>query len=172
MGESKDHAIFTRVSVREFTHEAVSDDNVDSLVRAAMAAPSAGNQQPWEFYLTRDEDMRKRLSECSPYAKAAAKAPLAIVPCMRTGDGLRFPEYAEQDMGACLENILLEATALGLGAVWLGIYPEEDRVRAVSEAMGIRDDLKPFGIIAVGHPAEDISPRSAKRFDPERLHWV
>ncbi len=114
--------IFKRASVRRFTDDPMTDDEVRALLRAGMAAPSGGNQQPWEFYVVRDRATLQLLSEASPYAKPAAGAACAIVPCMRT-EGLRFPEIAVQDMGACVENILLEAVDLGFGAVWMGIAP-------------------------------------------------
>lgn len=166
-----DDAIFTRVSVRDFTDETVTDDQIDRLMKAAMAAPSAGNQQPWEFVITRDETTKSKLAESSPYAKPAGKADVVIVPCIRKND-LRFPENAPLDMSACAENILLEAATLGLGAVWLGVYPEEDRMRAVAEAIGASDDAEPFALIAIGHPKEEIPPRSANRYEPERIRWV
>ena len=113
-------AIFTRVSIREFTDEPVSDEQVERLMEAAMAAPSAGNQQPWEFVLTRDPQVKEQLAACSPYAHPASKCDLVIVPCISGGEK-RFEGCVPLDMSACAENILLEAQTLGLGAVWLGI---------------------------------------------------
>lgn len=169
--ETMDDAIFTRVSVREFTDEALTDDEIEKLMRAAMAAPSAGNQQPWEFFLTRDETIKEKLSTCSHYAKPAAKADVVIIPCTKSTE-LRFPPCAPLDMSACVENILLEAAALNLGSVWLGVYPEEDRMDAVAEAAGIPGDYSPFALIALGHPTDEIPPRSARRYEPERIHWI
>ena len=97
-------AIFKRASVRRFTDDPMTDDEVRAVLRAGMAAPSGGNQQPWEFYVARDRATLQLLSEASPYAKPAAGAACAIVPCMRT-EGLRFSEIAVQDMSACVENI-------------------------------------------------------------------
>ena len=128
-------AIFTRVSIREFTDEPVSDEQIERLVKAAMAAPSAGNQQPWEFVLTRDPQVKEALAACSPYAHPAGKCDLVIVPCVSGGEK-RFEGCVPLDMSACAENILLEAQSLGLGAVWLGIYPEQDRIDAVTEVIG------------------------------------
>lgn len=167
-----DDPIFTRTSIRKFTDEPVSDADIEQLMRAAMAAPSAGNQQSWEFVLTRDAALKGALAECSPYAKPAAGADVVIVPCMRTSGEARFPEYAPVDLSICCENILIEAAVLGLGAVWLGIYPEQERMDAVAERIAIPAGCEPFALIAVGHPAEEVPPRSAKRFDPERIHWV
>ena len=164
-------AIFTRVSIRKFTDGAVTKEDIERLMRAAMAAPSAGNQQPWEFFVTRDVDLKLKLSETSPYAKPAAGADVVIVPCLKQGE-MRFPEYGAIDLSACTENILLEAAAMGLGAVWLGVYPEQDRIDAVADCLGNPDGLTPFALIALGHPAEEVSPRSAKRYEPDRIHWV
>ena len=103
------NAIFKRVSVRKFTDEPVAEEHVEKLLRAAMAAPSAGNQQPWEYYVVRDKGVIKKLSECSPYAGCAANAPVVLVPCLRT-EGLRFPELGEIDLAITTENILLDKT--------------------------------------------------------------
>lgn len=164
-------AIFTRVSIREFTNEAVSDEQVERLMEAAMAAPSAGNQQPWEFVLTRDPQVKEALAACSPYAHPAGKCDLVIVPCVSGGEK-RFEGCVPLDMSACAENILLEAQSLGLGAVWLGIYPEQDRIDAVTEVIGGEEGCIPFALIAVGHPKEMLEPRSAKRLDMSRVRWV
>lgn len=164
-------AIFTRVSIRKFTDEGVTEEDVERLMRAAMAAPSAGNQQPWEFFVTRDIELKQKLSETSPYARPAGGAAVVIVPCLKQAE-MRFPEYGAIDLSACTENILLEAAAMGLGAVWLGVYPEQDRVDAVAQCLGNPEGVVPFALVALGHPAEEVPPRSAKRFDPERIHWV
>lgn len=164
-------AIFERASVRRFTEDFVTDDEVRALLRAAMAAPSAGNQQPWEFYVVRDAATLEKLSATTPYAKAAAKAPCAIVACART-EGLRFPECVPQDMSAAIENLLLEAVELGLGAVWMGVAPEVDLVAAVVEVLDVPVGLEPFAIIACGIPADEPTPKGKDRFDEQRIHWV
>ena len=164
--------IFTRTTIRKFTDEKVSEEHIELLMKAAMAAPSAGNQQPWEFILTRDAAVKDALAQCSPFAKPAAAAELVIVACMSKGDDLRFPQYIPQDMGACVENILIEAAALGLGAAWLGIYPERDRMDAVAKCVDIPEGFEAFAIIALGHPGEEFPPRSEKRYEPDRVHWA
>lgn len=167
-----DDPIFERTSIRQFTDEPVSQEQVRQLLFAGMAAPSAGNQQPWEFFVATDADTRTRLSECSPYAHCAAQAPVVIAVCQRE-EGLRFEPCAPQDMSACVENILLEATEQGLGGVWLGIAPEEDRMQAVSAVIGEAcAGSQPFALVAVGHPSESFEPRSAKRLDESRIHWL
>ena len=134
-------------------------------------SPEFGNQQPWEFYVARDRATLQLLSEASPYAKPAAGAACAIVPCMRT-EGLRFPEIAVQDMGACVENILLEAVDLGFGAVWMGIAPEPERMAAVSEIVGAPAGLEPFAIIALGYPESEPCAKGKNRYAEDRVHWL
>ena len=164
-------AIFKRASVRRFTDDPMTDDEVRAVLRAGMAAPSGGNQQPWEFYVARDRATLQLLSEASPYAKPAAGAACAIVPCMRT-EGLRFPEIAVQDMSACVENILLEAVDLGFGAVWMGIAPEPERMAAVSEIVGAPAGLEPVAIVALGYPESEPHAKGKDRYAEDRVHWL
>ena len=161
--------IFERVSIRKYTDQPVSEENILALLRAAMAAPSAGNQQPWEFYVVTNRDKIKALSECSPYAGCLAGAPLCILPCCRT-EGLRVPTLTEIDTSIATEHILLEATSLGLGAVWLAVAPVEERIANVTRALNIPVGLKPFAMVAIGHPAERRAPQD--RFDLSRVHRV
>ena len=165
------NAISQRSSVRQFTDEHVSIDDLEQLMRAAMAAPSAGNQQPWEFFVARDETTRMALAACSPYAAAAKHAPCVIVACQRT-EGLRFPSCAPLDMSAAVENILIEAADLGLGACWMALAPEGDRVAAASVALGSPKDVEPFALIAVGHPEHKPEAKGPSRYDETRVHWI
>lgn len=160
--------IFERVSVRRFTPEPVGAEDEERLLRAAMAAPSARNQQPWEFYVVTSPSVLHELSACSPYAGCLSGAPLGIAVCSRRDCAV--PEYAEIDCSAATENLLLEAVSLGLGAVWLGIAPRRERMGAVREALGIPDDLEPFALVACGHPAEGRPQED--RFDERRVHVV
>ena len=112
--------VFARTSVRAYTDEAVTEEQVERLLRAAMAAPSAMNQEPWEFWVVEGKVQLEALASASPHAKPCAHAALAIVPCLKT-ESLPCPDMAEQDMGAAIENILVETAELGLGAVWQGI---------------------------------------------------
>ena len=162
--------IFKRTSVREYDDAPIGKKKVEKILRAAMQAPSAGNQQPWEFVVVDEPELLDKLSACSPYASPTSRAPLAIVPLMRT-EGLRFGSMREQDMGACVENILLEATKLGIGSVWQAIYPEPDRVALVSTALGLSKDLEPFCIVALGYPADGTLPEQKRRYDAARVHF-
>lgn len=162
------NSIFKRVSVRSYKSQEIEDSKLKLLLRAAMAAPSAGNQQPWEFYVVKDKGVLNQLSVASPFAGCAKKAPVAIIPCYQK-EGLRFSEFAEIDMSICCENILLEATELGLGAVWLGIAPLAERMKTVKEILHIPQNLAAFAIIPVGYPAQEARPQD--RYDEKRIHF-
>ena len=119
--------ICKRVSIRKYESREVEKEKIEKIHRAAMAAPSAGNLQPWEFYAVTDKEKIKALSECSQYSGCAAGAPVVIVPCQRT-EGLWAPEIAQIDMSITTENILLEIVSQGLGGVWLAVAPLPDRI--------------------------------------------
>lgn len=160
--------IFNRASVRSFDGRKVEAEKIELLMKAAMAAPSACNQQPWEFVVVTDPEMLGRLSECSPYAGCLRQAPLGIAVCMRT-EGLRAPDYTQIDASAATENILLEAVHLGLGAVWLGIAPGPERMEAVRQVIAAPETIQPFGLVACGYPDKPVVP--ANRYDPARVHY-
>ena len=161
------NAIFQRASVRSFQSKPVEAEKTELLLKAAMAAPSACNQQPWEFVAVTEPAALQTLAECSPYAGCIASAPLGIVVCMRT-QGLRAPEYAQIDASAATENLLIEAAALGLGAVWLGIAPIEERMENVRRAIGAPKTIQPFCLIACGYPDGPAAPKD--HYDPARIH--
>ncbi len=160
-------AIHTRRSIRQFTDAAVTDEQLEVLLRAAMAAPSAGNQQPWRFVSVRDAATRARLAEATPYASPVGRAPLGIVVLGDTRDN-KHPGFWVQDCSAAVENLLLAAHALDLGAVWIGVHPVEDRSRAVAEIVGAPEGVVPLCMIAIGVPAT-LGPE-VDRFKPEFAH--
>ena len=160
--------IFERVSIRKYTDRAVEDEKILAILRAAMAAPSAGNQQPWEFYVVRDRSKLEELSRVSPYAGCAKAAPVAIVSAYR--EKLWAPAYAQIDMSIAMENLWLACGEQGLGGVWLGIAPVENRMRAVEEILGIPEGLRAFAIFPLGYPAEE--RKQQDRFDESRIHYV
>ena len=160
--------IFERVSIRKYTDRAVEDEKILAILRAAMAAPSAGNQQPWEFYVVRDRCKREELSRVSPYAGCAKAAPVAIVSAYR--EKLWAPAYAQIDMSIAMENLWLACGEQGLGGVWLGIAPVEDRMRAVEDILGIPEGLRAFAVFPLGYPAEE--RKQQDRFDESRIHFI
>ena len=163
------HTLFKcRRSVRTYREDPVPAALVEELLRAAMSAPSAQNGQPWEFVVVTDANALERLAGCSPYSAHVKQAPLAIVPCYRKE--LKRPDFVLIDMGICSDNILLEAAAQGLGAVFVGIAPMADRMENVRRALNLPDHLEPFALIPCGYPAGEI--REKDRFDPARIHYL
>ncbi len=160
-------AIHTRRSIRRFTGEPVSEETVKTLLAAAMAAPSAGNQQPWHFVVARDPQLRERIPSAHPYAQMATQAPVVIVVC---GDVAHEKNkgFWIQDCAAATENLLLAARALDLGAVWCGVYPREDRVRALQSLLHLPKTVIPLALVPIGHPGEEKSHED--RYDPSRVH--
>ena len=161
-------AIFERVSIRRYEERPVEEEKLEALLRAAMAAPSAGNQQPWEFYVIRDRELLEKLSKVSPYAGCTAKAPVAIVSAYR--EKLWAPSYAQIDMSIAMENLWLACGEQGLGGVWLGIAPVEERMRAVEDIVGIPEGLRAFAVFPLGYPAEE--RKQQDRFDESRIHFI
>lgn len=160
-------AIFSRRSVRRFTSEPVDDETVRTLLRAAMRAPSAGNAQPWQFVVIRRRDTMDAIRAVHPYAGPLATAACAVVVCGDL-DREKFPGYWVQDCAAATQNLLLEAETLGLGAVWMGVYPDARRTQALQALLGLPETVLPLNVTAVGRPAERPAPLDTYR--PERVH--
>ena len=160
--------IYKRVSIRKYKDRPVEKEKTMAILRAAMQAPSAANQQPWEFYVVTNKEKLQALSGVSPYAGMTKDAPVAIVAVYRK-DCL-LPMYAQIDLSIAMENLWLETVAQGLGGVWLGIAPLEDRMKDVEDILGIPEDLRAFAIFPYGYPAEEREQQD--RFDESRIHYV
>jgi len=143
--------IFTRVSIRKFQDRPVEKEKTMAILKAAMQAPSASNQQPWEFYVVTKKEKLEALSEVSPYAGMTKDAPIAIVAVYRKE--CKAPDYAQIDLSIAMENLWLETDAQGLGGVWLGIAPREERMKAVEKILDIPDTMRAFAIFPYGYPA-------------------
>lgn len=156
--------IFRRRSIRKYTEKPVSDEEIRSLLEAAMAAPSANNGQPWRFVVVRDKEKLRRLAAAHPYGKMLAEAALAIAVC---GDPAAS-QWWVVDCAAATENILLAATGLGLGGVWLGCHGREEREEGIRRELGIPATIGVLSLVALGHPAEQKEPRT--QYDPAKVH--
>ena len=161
-------SIYSRVSIRKYQDRPVEKEKTEAILRAAMQAPSAGNQQPWEFYVVTNKAKLAALSEVSPYAGMTKNAPVAIVAVYRKKCAM--PEYAQIDLSIAMENLWLETDAQGLGGVWLGIAPLEERMKSVEEILAIPDTMRAFAIFPYGYPAEE--RKQQNRFDESRIHYV
>ncbi len=157
--------IFARRSIRKYTSETVSEKDTERLLEAAMAAPSASNRKPWHFVVVTDRQILDRLAKVHPYGKMLFEAPLCVAVC---GDKTISPRSWVQDCSAAAENLLLAATALGLGAVWLGVHPEESRVGPIKKVLKIPENIVPLNLISIGHPAEKKEPRT--QYEKLRVH--
>ena len=160
-------AIHTRRSIREYLDKPIPEELVNKLLAAAMAAPSARNQQPWEFIVITKKSLLEKIPTINPYTQMALNAPLAILVC---GDlkAETAPGYWVIDCAAATQNLLLCAHALGLGAVWTGTYPNEDRMDGYNKLFGLPEYVVPHSLIVLGYPAQQ--PPSADRFKSERIH--
>ena len=163
-----DEAVRTRRSVRRYTGKPLTDGQVRHLMEAAMATPSACDCRPWEFVVVRDREQLARFAACGKYTGMAAQAGAVIVICALPGRQEICPGFFPQDCGAEAMSIWLTATAMGLGAVWCGVYPDEGMVGRVAQVVGTPQDVVPFGLICVGEPAEHPEPRD--RYEPSRVH--
>ena len=162
--------IITRTSIRAFRDKPVSDETVEQLLKAAMAAPSAKNSQPWAFVVIRDRGQLEKLGACLPNAKMTATAPVAVVICGVLDKTLpgEAREYWIQDGAAATENFLLAVHALGLGAVWTGVHPIFERIAILKETLRLPDGVEPFCLIPFGWPA---CPAVVKdKWDPAAVH--
>jgi len=160
-------AIMTRRSVRQFTPEPVSEADVEVVLRAAMAAPSAGNERPWRFVVVTEREMLGRLAKATPFAGALAGAPLGLVVCADRRS-LKYPGLWAIDCSAAIENALLAAHAIGLGGVWIGVHPIAPLVWNVRRIAGVPKGIDPVSLVALGHPAKPREP--VDRYEPGWVH--
>jgi nitroreductase len=158
-------ALFTRRSVRQYTDEPISKEDVKTILEAGMNAPSANNRQPWQFIVVDDRAKLNSIMQVHPYSRMLAQAPMAIIVCADTN---LSGSYWQQDCSAATENILLAARALNLGTVWLGVYPNKQRVTGIKKLFNIPKHIEPLNILALGHPA--VEQGRVNRYDPDRIH--
>ncbi len=163
--------IMTRTSIRAYTDRAISADTVELMLRAGMAAPTAVNAQPWHFVVVNDRAKLDELAGTNRHGDMLRQAPLAIVVCGDMEKAMEGPaqDFWIQDCSAATENILLAAHALGLGAVWTGCYPIDERVAQVNEALNLPETIVPLCVIVIGHPAENPQPKD--KWKPENISY-
>jgi len=151
--------IFRRRSIRVFKNKPVETDKTDLLLKAGLCAPSARNKQPWYFIAVDDRSQLDKIEKVHPYAKMLKQAPLAIIVC---GDfNLEENEaYLVQNCSAATQNVLLMATELGLGSVWLGVYPRDNRMQGLNKILNLPKHILPISLIAIGYPDEKKSEHS------------
>lgn len=160
--------IFNRQSIRRYLDKAVEQEKIESLLKAGMQAPSAKNQQPWEFLVVQDREQLIKLSKASAYSGMVANCGVAFV-LMANLETASSPRFWQQDMAAAAENILLHATELDLGGVWIGIAPNETSMAFISDFFKLPKAIQPFCILSLGYPDEKRAFIS--RYDSTRVHY-
>ncbi len=161
-------AVTSRRSIRRYTPAEVSEDSVNRLLQAAMSAPSAGNEQPWHFVVIRQREILNSIPSIHPHSQMLKEAALGIVVCGDTSLEI-YKGFWVQDCSAATQNILIAANGLGLGAVWLGFYPLEERVAGLKRLLSLPEQIIPLDIVSIGWPAEEKAP--AMRYREERVHY-
>ncbi|MCR4603139.1 MAG: nitroreductase family protein [Prevotella sp.] len=163
--------IMTRVSVRKFKQQAVESEKVEAMLRAAMAAPTAANKQPWHFIVVSDKQKLNELAGEGGRGNMLRNAPLAIVVCgdMNKAFEGKAQEYWIQDTSAATENLLLAAHALGLGAVWTGQWPMDDRYQHTQKVLGMPEHIRPLCTVIIGYPDEQPAPKD--KWKPENISY-
>lgn len=173
-GNAALECILTRTSVRQYQPDrTISRDTVETLLRAAMSAPTAVNKQPWAFIALDDRAALDSLAQVLPYARMLTKAPLAIVTCGDLSKAIDGEDADKgfwiQDVSAATENLLLAAHAMGLGAVWTGVYPDAERVKDVQERLGLPANVIPLAVVPVGYPTGPQKPK--EKWEPANVHF-
>jgi len=161
-------AIMKRRSIRKYTNQAISDEQIKKLLTAAMCAPSAGNEQPWHFIVIRDRELLDKVPQYHPHSNMIREATVAILVCGDTRLSKYDVDYWVQDCAAATENLLIMVQELGLGAVWLGVYPRQERVAGLRQLFNIPEEVVPFALVPIGYPAEHKEPEN--RYREDRIH--
>ena len=165
--------IMTRTSIREYTDEPISDNDMETILRAGMAAPSCCNIQPWHFVVVKDKTVRQQMTDSIGPAQPASKAAAVIVVCgdmqiMNESPVKDNTDYWVCDACAATENILVAANSLKLGGVWMGVWPMKERIKKIQSILNLPEHIIPLNMIALGHPAEQPEPKD--KWKPERIH--
>ncbi len=161
-------AILGRRSIRRYRNQPLEQPLIEQVLRAAMCAPSANNEQPWQFIVVTERQTLDLIPTVHPYADMLREAPAAILVC---GDMTleKSPGYWVVDCAAATQNLLVAAHAIGLGTVWLGVYPREQRICDITALFGLPDHVKPLALVAIGYPAE--TKPANDRYDSSRVRW-
>lgn len=159
--------LLSRRSIRKFNSASISDEQLEKILRAGMAAPSAANKQPWHFIVVKEKKTMIGIMKIHPYAQMLEQSPIALIVCGDVEEAYQ-DGYMVVDTSAATQNVLLAAHALGLGAVWIGIWPEEDRVYKLTQMFNLPDNIVPMHAVAIGFPGEEKPAND--RYDLHKIH--
>ena len=163
--------ILTRKSVRSFENKHIEDEKIETLMKAAMAAPSGVNCQPWEFYVCKSEEVKKEVKKCIPFGQY--NADIVIITCIKEAKTFALMrDLAHCDLSAATENILLAAHDMGLGGVWCAVYPDKLRMKAVKKALKLPIGITPFSAIYLGYPAKNDKSKVKEKYDNKKVRII
>ena len=160
--------ILNRTSVRKYLPKKIAEEELQQILLAGFAAPSAKNTQPWEFLVVQNPETLQKMASFTPYAHPIKNAPLGMIVCANTKRN-PFIDYCEQDCAAATENMLIAAKSLGIGSCWIGVYPHEDRTSPIREYFNLPDYITPLWMISFGYPAEN--PKVKDKWDDNKIHY-
>ncbi|MCL2498417.1 MAG: nitroreductase family protein [Symbiobacteriaceae bacterium] len=164
--------LYSRRSIRAFVEGEVTKDQIQELLEAAMCAPTAANRKPWHFTVVEDADLRQKFADMGKRACAAVPVVILVSGDKRRffdGDRIEVQPYWQQDCAAATQNILLAANGMGLGSLWMGVFPSKEAVAKVSEIIGAPEHVVPFALVAIGHKGEEKETRT--QFEAEQVDW-
>jgi nitroreductase len=166
------NTIFKRTSIRKYTTEPVLAEQIEMLLKAGMAAPSAMDIRPWEFIVVQERENLNKIMKIHPYSAMLKEAPLAIIVCAdiekSAYKGFAEKKYWIQDCSAATQNIMLQAVEMDLGSVWLGTYPK-NIYKTIAEIFNMPENIIPVTMIAIGHPDGEVQPKD--KFDKNKIHY-
>lgn len=163
--------IFTRRSVRYYLDKEVENEKITNLLKAGMQAPSAFNQQAWEFLVVKGRENLDKLSSSNQYANCLKMSNVAIV-VLGDKNKMQMPEFWEQDLGAVTQNILLQAVTEKLGAVWIGTAPKKEQMQFVTDMFNLSDNLMPYSIVSIGYPVKEDANRFKDYYDESKVKFI
>lgn len=162
------NSILTRRSIRAYTDKDISEETMNKLLKAAMYAPTARNFQEWRFIVVRKPENLAKIEKVQPYNTLLKQAKAAVIVCAQLEkDDHKL--FFQQDCGASIQNLMLAAHGLGIGSVWLGVYPRPNLIEGITKAFNLPQNVSPIGVVALGYPAEE--KPDPNRFDPSKIHY-
>lgn len=161
-------AIFGRRSIRKYTDKNILDEDLRLILDAGMCAPSAGNEKPWHFIVAKNKDKLAQLANVHEYSLMIANCNTAIIVLGDTDQEVHKGMWV-QDCSACIENMLIMATSLGIGSVWVGVHPVEKRETFIRNMYGLPQNIIPFAVVSLGYPEHQ--KEGGSRYDGTRVHF-
>ena len=166
----KESPIFIRRSIRKYKEKEIEKQKIENIIRAAMQAPTSGNEQPWEFIIVKNKDTLRNISKASKYVTMIREAGVVIVVLCNNNYLKVNGDYWQQDLGAVTQNILIQTVIEGLGGVWLGVAPDKEMIKYLTDMFNLPDNIVPYALVSIGYPDDTIENKFVDRYKKERIH--